>query len=80
MKAFSQRKPSHDRIRQSMSWSGNYWDNRPMERFLRIQKNKWVPATGYVSSSNTVHAITDYIVGYYNLLIPHEYNGGLPPN
>ncbi|ELW9479234.1 IS3 family transposase, partial [Escherichia coli] len=26
------------------------------------------------------HAITDYIVGYYSALRPHEYNGGLPPN
>ncbi|MDE9252998.1 hypothetical protein PZY28_28620, partial [Klebsiella pneumoniae] len=24
--------------------------------------------------------ITDYIVGYYSALRPHEYNGGLPPN
>ncbi|MEY8165533.1 IS3 family transposase, partial [Providencia rettgeri] len=26
------------------------------------------------------HAITDYIVGYYSEVRPHEYNGGLPPN
>ncbi len=24
--------------------------------------------------------VTDYIVGYYSALRPHEYNGGLPPN
>ncbi|HHT0258697.1 TPA: IS3 family transposase, partial [Raoultella planticola] len=24
--------------------------------------------------------ITNYIVGYYSSLRPHDYNGGLPPN
>ncbi|MEL2092871.1 integrase core domain-containing protein, partial [Klebsiella pneumoniae] len=56
------------------------WDNSPMERFFRSLKNEWVPATGYVSFSDAAHAITDYIVGYYSALRPHEYNGGLPPN
>ncbi len=51
-----------------------------MERFFRSLKNEWVPATGYVSFSDAAHAITDYIVGYYSALRPHEYNGGLPPN
>uniref|UniRef100_UPI001F4A349D IS3 family transposase n=2 Tax=Klebsiella pneumoniae TaxID=573 RepID=UPI001F4A349D len=68
------------RIRQSMSRRGNCWDNSPMERFFRSLKNEWVPATGYVSFSDAAHAITDYIVGYYSALRPHEYNGGLPPN
>nr|MDN1002287.1 DDE-type integrase/transposase/recombinase [Escherichia coli] len=67
-------------IRQSMSRRGNCWDNSPMERFFRSLKNEWVPATGYVSFSDAAHAITDYIVGYYSALRPHEYNGGLPPN
>ena len=35
---------------------------------------------GYVSFSEAAHAITDYIVGYYSALRPHEYNGGLAPN
>lgn len=39
-----------------------------------------MPVTGYVSFSGATHAITDYIVGYYSALRPHEYNGGLPPN
>ncbi|CAJ1261919.1 hypothetical protein JRT41CECX_JRT41CEC_01930 [Escherichia coli] len=47
-----------------------------MERFFRSLKNEWVPATGYVSFSDAAHAITDYIVGYYSALRPHEYNGG----
>ncbi|HHK8860597.1 TPA: integrase core domain-containing protein, partial [Escherichia coli] len=56
------------------------WDNSPMERFFRSLKNEWMPVTGYVSFSDAAHAITDYIVGYYSALRPHEYNGGLPPN
>ena len=65
-------------IRQSMSWRGNCWDNSPMERFFRSLKNEWMPVVGYVSFSEAAHAITDYIVGYYSALRPHEYNGGLP--
>ena len=51
-----------------------------MDRFFRSLKNEWVPVTGYVSFSEAAHAITDYIVGYYSALRPHEYNCGLPPN
>lgn len=68
------------RIRQSMSRRGNCWDNSPMERFFRSLKNEWIPVTGYTSFSDAAWAITDYIVGYYSALRPHEYNGGLPPN
>ncbi|EAO5286563.1 DDE-type integrase/transposase/recombinase, partial [Salmonella enterica] len=67
------------RIRQSMS-RGNCWDNSPMERFFRSLKNEWVPVTGYISFNDAAHAITDYIVGYYSALRPHEYNGVLSPN
>ncbi len=66
-------------IRQSMSRRGNCWDNSPMERFFRSLKNEWMQVVGYVSFSEAAHAITDYIVGYYSALRPHEYNGGLPP-
>ncbi|MEH5583314.1 UNVERIFIED_CONTAM: integrase core domain-containing protein, partial [Escherichia coli] len=65
---------------QDFRGGSNCWDNSPMERFFRSLKNEWVPATGYVSFSDAAHAITDYIVGYYSALRPHEYNGGLPPN
>ena len=51
-----------------------------MERFYRSPKNEWVPVAGYTNFSETAHAITDYIVGYYSLLWPHEYNSGLSPN
>ena len=68
------------RIKQSMSRRGNCWDNSPMERFFRSLKNEWIPETGYTNFSEAVHAVTDYIVGYYSSLRPHEYNDGLPPN
>lgn len=48
-----------------------------MERFFRSLKNEWVLATGYVSFSDVVYVITDYIVGYYSVLRSYEYNGGL---
>lgn len=51
-----------------------------MERLFRSLKSEWMPVTGYLSFSDAAHAITDYIVGYYSALRPHEYNGGLPPN
>ena len=70
--------PWRCRIRQSMSRRGNCWDNSPMERFFRSLKNEWVPVTGYINFSEAAHAITDYIVGYYSSLRPHDYNGGLP--
>lgn len=34
----------------------------------------------YMNLSEAAHAITDYIVGCYTSLRPHEYNSGLPPN
>lgn len=46
-----------------------------MERFFRSLKSEWMPVTGYTSFSEAAHAITDYIVGYYSELRPHEYNG-----
>ncbi|EMQ2211562.1 DDE-type integrase/transposase/recombinase, partial [Escherichia coli] len=67
-------------IKQSLSRRGNCWDNSPMERFFRSLKNEWIPVTGYMNFSDAAHEITDYIVGYYNALRPHEDNGGLPPN
>lgn len=63
-----------------MSRRGNSWDNSPMERFFKSLNNEWVPMTGYISFSEAAHAITDYIDGYYILLRPYGYNGGLPPH
>lgn len=60
------------RIRLSMSRRGNYWYNNPMVRFFISLKSEWVPMTGYISFSEAAHAITDYIVGYYSDLRPHE--------
>lgn len=68
------------RIRQSMSRRGNCRNNSPMERFFRSLKNEWVSVKGYINFSEAARSITDYIVGYYSSLRPHEYNGGLPSN
>lgn len=63
-----------------MSRRGNRGDNSPMERFFRSLKNEWITVGKYVSFSEAVHAITDYVAGYYSALKPHEYNGGLLSN
>ncbi|WP_114987154.1 IS3 family transposase [Pragia fontium] len=68
------------RIKQSMSRRGNCWDNSPMERFFRSLKSEWVPNCGYANFSEANMAITNYIIGYYSQLRPHQYNGGLTPN
>ncbi|MEH6628771.1 MAG: IS3 family transposase [Motiliproteus sp.] len=67
-------------IEQSMSRRGNCWDNAPMERFFRSLKSEWVPETGYQSFSEAKHAVTNYIVGYYSQIRPHQHNDTLPPN
>lgn len=68
------------RIKQSMSRRGNCWDNSPMERFFRSLKREWVPNSGYTNFNEASRAITNYIIGYYSQLRPHQYNGGLTPN
>ncbi len=68
------------RLTQSMSRRGNCWDNSPMERFFRSLKTEWIPMTGYSSFEEAKCRIIDYIIGYYNEIRPHSYNGGLTPN
>ena len=68
------------RLTQSMSRRGNCWDNCLKERFFRSLKTEWVPTTGYQYFTQAKQHITDYIVGYYSQIRPHQYNGGLTPN
>lgn len=68
------------RITQSASRKGNCWDNSPMERFFRSLKSEWVPTTGYGNLAEAQSSIIRYITGYYSVLRPHWYNGGLSPN
>ncbi len=65
---------------------GKLLDNSPMEGLFRSLKNEWVPESGYFSSNEVAHAITDYIVEYYSSLRiveyysslrPHKYNSGV---
>lgn len=67
-------------LKQNMNRRGNGRDNSPMARFFRSLKNEWVPVTGYINLSEAARVITDYIIEYYSLFRPHEYNGRLPPN
>tara|TARA_B110000014_G_scaffold261735_1_gene254063 strand:+ start:497 stop:856 length:360 start_codon:yes stop_codon:yes gene_type:complete len=67
-------------VEQSMSRGGNCWGNSPMERFFRSLKTDWIPTTGYRSFTEAENAVVKYIMGYYNEVRPHSYNGRLTPN
>lgn len=67
------------RIKQSMSRRGNCWDNAPTERFFRSLKTEWVPEIGFSSLQEAQAVIARYITGYYSLIRPHTFNGGLTP-
>ncbi|AJR05483.1 ISVch4 transposase, OrfB [Photobacterium gaetbulicola Gung47] len=67
-------------ITQSLSRRGNCWDNSPMERFFRSLKSEWIPEIGYRNFSEAKAEITEYIIGYYSQIRPHQYNGGLTAN
>ncbi len=67
------------KMRQSMSRRGNCWDNAPMERVFRSLKNEWVPTEGYRSTTEARKDIGAYLMGYYNRIRPHKWNGGLSP-
>ncbi|MGB3385873.1 MAG: integrase core domain-containing protein, partial [Marinomonas sp.] len=56
------------------------WDNAPMERFFRSFKTEWMPELGYRTFLEAKQAVTDYIVGYYSQIRPHQHNRMLPPN
>lgn len=66
-------------IKQRMSRRRNCWDNTPMERFFRSLKTEWMPTTGWQSFDDTKAVVSRYITGYYYLLRPHTFNGGLTP-
>ena len=67
------------KMRQSMSRRGNCWDNAPMERVFRSLKSEWVPREGYRSITEARKDIGAYLMGYYNRMRPHKWNGGLSP-
>ena len=50
-----------------------------MERFFRSLKTEWMPTTGWRSFDEAEAAVSRYITGYYSLLRPHTFNGGLTP-
>ena len=67
------------RMKQSMSRRGNCWDNAPMERLFRSLKSEWIPPLGYLSKTEAVKDISDYLMDYYNWRRPHQFNEGVPP-
>jgi putative transposase len=67
------------RIKQSMSRSGNCWDNAPMERLFRSLKSEWMPKTGYQNGRQATTDVLRYLTIYYNQQRPHSTNGYKTP-
>ena len=78
-KAFAESVASCDGMVQSMSRTGNCWDNAPTERFFRSFKTEWMPKGGYENIDAAKQAISDYIWGYYQSVRPHSFNNYLTP-
>jgi putative transposase len=66
-------------ISQSMSRTGNCWDNAPTERFFRSLKTEWVPKWGYNSIKEAEWDVLRYVTQHYNRTRPHSFNNYLTP-
>ena len=58
---------------------GNCYDNSPMERVFGSLKTEWIPSVGYKSAQQAQRDISHYLMHRYNLIRPHQFNGGLAP-
>jgi len=50
-----------------------------MERVFRSLKSEWIPSLGYMSKTQAMKDISDYLMDYYNWRRPHQFNNGVPP-
>lgn len=50
-----------------------------MERLFRSLKTEWISAMGYHSLTAARKDISSYLMGYYNTVRPHAFNGGIAP-
>jgi putative transposase len=66
-------------IRQSMSRTGNCWDNAVAESFFKTLKSECANST-FFSIAQAQHLVEAYVEDYYNLSRPHSFNGYLSPN
>jgi putative transposase len=67
----------HD-ITQSMSRTGNCWDNAPMESFFKTLKCELVDRSDYATRREATESIASYIE-YYNYNRLHSSIGYMPP-
>lgn len=65
-------------ITQSMSRTGNCWDNAVAESFFKTLKTE-IGSSIYASYSETIHIITDYINNWYNTKRIHSSLAYLSP-
>ena len=64
---------------QSMSRTGNCWDNAPMESFFATLKKEWVYHQYYRTREDATLSIFHYIEGFYNTTRRHSSLGYLSP-
>ena len=63
----------------SMSWTGNCYDNAPMESFFRTLKVELVHQCRWPTHAEARQALFGYIEGYYNRHRMHSALGYLTP-
>lgn len=64
---------------QSMSRTGNCWDNAPMESFFATLKKEWVYHQYYRTREEATLSIFEYVEGFYNTRRRHSSLGNLSP-
>ncbi len=67
------------RISQSMSGTGNCYDNAPMESFFGTLKRELIHHLKYQTREEARHSIADYIELYYNTQRMHSAIGYQTP-
>jgi putative transposase len=66
-------------IQQSMSGTGNCYDNAPMESFWHTLKVERVHGAGYATREEAKRDVFSYVEGFYNCLRRHSTLGFLSP-
>ncbi len=68
-----------NQVTQSMSRTGNPYDNSPMERFYNTLKNEFVHHYTFETDTDLNQGIYEFIFDWYNYRRPHTYNSGATP-